>query len=237
MQLLGPFPGVASDRGDHEGLRDRDRVRRACRHDRRHEPDYRVLAPDQCLRRSARAQGRMGLRGRVAGSRRSGIRPGRLDAPGGRDSPRERRAHQRRPLLRRPRPSRVLDARVLERARGGRPRPRRGADPHPLDGGREPSPATGRGDRDLQEQLRRKGQLVRLPRELPRRPGRALLEDRPRAHPAPRLSPDLRGRRKDRRRGAPQRRGTGLPAEPAGRLLRGGGRPRDHAQATDHQHP
>ncbi len=32
-------------------------------------------------------------------------------------------------------------------------------------------------------------------------------------------------------------RGDGLPARPAGRLLRGRGRPRDHPQAADHQHP
>ena len=54
-------------------------------------------------------------------------------------------------------------------------------DPDPLDGGRQPAPAAGRGDRDLQEQLRRQGQLLRLPRELSRRPRRPVLEDRPRA--------------------------------------------------------
>ena len=37
-------------------------------------------------------------------------------------------------------------------------------------------------------------------------------------------------------RGARHRRGA-VPAHPAGRLLRGGGRARDHAQAADRQHP
>ena len=75
----------------------------------------------------------------------------------------------------------------------------------PLDGGRRPAPAAGRGDRDLQEQLRRQGQLLRLPRELPRRPSRALLADRPRAHPAPRDAPDLHRRRARSARRCPRR--------------------------------
>ena len=49
---------------------------------------------------------------------------------------------------------------------------------------------------------------------------------------------DLHRRRQGRHRGArAHERGRALPADAAGRLLRGGGRPRDHAEATDRQHP
>ena len=159
----------------------------------------------QRLRRPARAQDRLGLRRRVAGARRPRLCPRGLDAPRDRDPSRKRRAHQRCALLRRPRPSGVLDARVLERARARPPRPGRRAHPAPLDGGRQPSPAAGRGDRHLQEQLRRQGQLLRLSRELPRRQGGSFLADRARADTAPRLAPDLHRSRQDRRGGLPRR--------------------------------
>ena len=109
------------------------------------------------------------------GQRRPRLRPRGLDAPDGRDPPGQHGAHQRGPLLRRPRPPRVLDPRVratrsscvvhdkageevLRRSMTGR----RGHVP------RQP------GGRRLQEQLRRQGQLLRLPRELPHGPGRPL---------------------------------------------------------------
>ncbi len=73
----------------------------------------------------------------------------------------------------------------------------------------------GRADRHLQEQLRRQGQLLRLPRELPRRPGRALLADRARADPSPRDAPDLHRGRQDRRGGLPRGPRADVPAQPA----------------------
>ena len=61
--------------------------------------------------RQRRAEGRLGLRGRVAGQRRPGRRRDGVVAARGRDPPGQRRAHQRRPLLRRPRPPRAVHAR------------------------------------------------------------------------------------------------------------------------------
>ena len=92
------------------------------------------------------------------------------------------------------------------------------------------------GDRRLQEQLRRQGQQLRHARELPRRP-----------RPCPsrtscdvllavvREPPGVHRRRQGRQRERCRRRR--LPDQPARRLLRGGGRPRDHAEAADRQHP
>ena len=68
-------------------------------------------------------------------------------------------------------------------ARGRPPRPGRRARSWP---GRWRPPSgcsPGRGDRDLQEQLRRQGQLLRSPRELSHGPGRSVLEDRPPSSP------------------------------------------------------
>ena len=101
------------------------------------------------------------------------------------------------------------------------------------------APARGPGDRRLQEQLRRQGQQLRLPRELPHGPRRC-----PSAGSWPtscrtsspaRSSPGA-GKVGTEVVGAHVRR-RAVPAHPAGRLLRGGGRPRDHAQAADRQHP
>ena len=50
-----------------------------------------------------------------------------------------------------------------------------GADPRPLDARGPPARRAGPGDRRLQEQLRRQGQLLRHARELPRRPLGAVL--------------------------------------------------------------
>ena len=118
----------------------------------------------------------------------------------------------------------------------GRPRQGGGADP----GGparRRRAAAGGRGHRrrhlPVQEQHRLGRQLLRLPRELPGRPGRRVLPDRRRAaavpgHPAA----DLR-----RRQGAadPARRGV-LPV-PAGRAHLGGRVLGHHPVPADHQHP
>ena len=126
-------------------------------------------------RRGAGAQGRLGLRGRVARQRRPrASRPTARMAARGRDPPRQRRAHQRRPLLRRPRPPRAAPRPSAPTpCERGRVRPGGRADPR---SGRWRRPAAllpaGPGDRRLQEQLRRQGQLLRLPRELPDGPGR-----------------------------------------------------------------
>ena len=132
--------------------------------------------------RRAGPAGRLGLRGRVARQRR----PGRGPAPRslrarGRDAPRQRGAHQRRPLLRRPRPPRVLHARVRRRPRASCVYDQAGERilPRSMDGG-PAAAARGPGDRRLQEQLRRQGQQLRLPRELPGRPRGAV-----RTHRAP----------------------------------------------------
>ncbi len=135
------------------------------------------------------------------GQGRPGLRPGRLDAARGGDPPGQRRAHQRRPLLRRPRPPRVLDSRVRQRPRRRPLRQGRRAHPGPLDRRRGPDPATGPEHRGAEEQLRRQGQLVRHPRELPDGPGRALRPDRPVRHAALRLPPDLHRGRQGRYRG------------------------------------
>ena len=67
------------------------------------------------------------------GRRRPRLRPRRRAAARDRDPPRQHGAHQRRPLLRRPRAPRVLHARVLRRARAGVRRQGGGADPRPFD--------------------------------------------------------------------------------------------------------
>ena len=128
------------------------------------EPGRRVEPADQRLRRAAPR--RLGLRGRVARPRRARLRPRRFAAARGRDASRQRGAHERRALLRRPRAPRVLHARVQRPDAGGAVRQGGGAHPRPLDGRGTPAAARGPGDRRLQEQQRRQGQLVRLPREL-----------------------------------------------------------------------
>ena len=79
---------------------------------------------DQRLHRHPRPTDGLGLRGREPGHRRPRLRGRGRAAARRRDPPREHRAHQRRPLLRRPRPPRGLDARVRRRPRrswSGRP--------------------------------------------------------------------------------------------------------------------
>ena len=97
----------------------------------------------------------------------------------------------------------------------------------------------GPGDRGPQEQLRPQGQQLRLPRELPDGPrgARSVADRDPRdaaLRHAARSSP-ARARSAPRRRARPRR--GAVPAHPARRLLRGGGRARDHAEAADRQHP
>ena len=98
-----------------------------------------------------------------------------VDRPRARDDARQRRAHQRCPLLRRPRPPGDLQPGDDDGARGGALGPRRRGDhPHQRRRGEQPARPDGAGvaaaarrDRRLQEQLRRQGQQLRLPRELP----------------------------------------------------------------------
>ena len=72
-------------------------------------------------------------------------------------------------------------------------------------------------DRRLQEQLRRQGQLLRLPRELPDGPGRPLRPHRPPDHPALRDPPDLHRRRQGGQRDRRGRRGaTSSSSSPSG---------------------
>ena len=161
------------------------------------------------------------------------------DAARGRDPPRQRGAHQRRPLLRRPRPPRAVHARVRRPAVDRRVRPGRRADPAAVDGRGRRDPAAGPGDRRLQEQLATQGQQLRLPRELPDGPAGAVRPDRHPRHcrtSSPARSSPAPARSAPRRRAS---RSADVPFQltPARRLLRGGGRPRDHAQAPDRQHP
>ena len=98
-----------SRRGHHQGLRHRDRVRDPLARARA-EPHRRLVGAGQRLRGRRRAADRLGLRGRDAGQRRPRLRPGGVAGAHGRDPPGQHGAHQRGPLLRRPRPPRVLDA-------------------------------------------------------------------------------------------------------------------------------
>ena len=192
-----------------------------------------------CARqRPRRAPGRLGLHRRESLPRPSGIL--RLRRPGSRnrDAPRQRRAHERSSLLRGPRPPRAQHARMPRRPRTGALRPGSRVDPCRVHGGRQRSPPRGTGDRRLQEQLGRQGQQLRLPRELPHRPGHAVREGRGPRHDPLRDPSGLHGGGQGRLRApgtVPQR--HRLPADAAGRLLRGGGRARDNPQAADHQHP
>jgi hypothetical protein len=107
-----------------------------------------------------------------------------------------------------------------------------------LDGARAVVAARRRRDHRAQEQLRRQGQQLRLPRELPARPRDAVRAPGEPDHVALRDPPGVLRRRQGRRRvGGTARRSRAVPAEPTRRLLRGGDRPRDHVEASDREHP
>ena len=116
------------------------------------------------------------------------------------------------------------------------PRQGRGADPRgPARRRRAAAPRGGHRGRRLpvQEQHRLRGQLLRLPRELPRRPARRVHPARRHPDPVPRHPPDhLR-----RRQGAADAAGRRLLREPAGRAHLGGRVLGDDQVASDHQHP
>ena len=234
--------GVTHERSTDHGHR--GRVRHLSARPARRQPDGHLVAGGQRVRRPARAEprrpGPVGLRGGVAAARRPRLHLLRRRLrPGGRarrrgPRPGERDTDQRRPPLRRPRAPGVQHPRVHQPAghralgQGRRTGDGRGVPPgrdHPR---HPPHPA-------LQEQHRQQGRLVRVARELPdapadpvrrhRRPPDAVLR-----HPA-----DLLRRRPGRHR--PGRLRRRLPDLLARRLLRGRGRPGDHPQAADHQHP
>ncbi len=97
----------------------------------------------------------------------------------------------------------------------------------------------GPGDRRLQEQLRRQGQLATAATRTTSWTGRcrsAASSPTPRRTSSPARSSPAPARSAREAPGIARRR-RAVPAHPAGRLLRGGGRPRDHAEAADHQHP
>ena len=201
------------------------------------QPRPLVVAVDLDLRRIAQTDP-LGLRARVAPPGCSRLRAdpfarGVRRGPG----PRERDPPQRREVLRGSRASRVLDARMPHAARAGHPRQGGGADPRAIDGRGHHADAGRAATRDLQEQLRREGQLLRHARELPRRPADPVRRHRPGPDPVLRLPPGLLRCGQARLRGAVGRaRAADLPAHAARGLLRDRGRPGDHAEATDHQH-
>ena len=173
-------------------------------------------------------------------ARRAGLRdqpgarrPDPADRRGGPD-PRQRRPHQRRPALRRPRPPGVQLARGHQPARRGDVGPRRRAGHARGGAAAERTPGSARGQ-PLQEQHRRQGRLLRHPRELPHAARDPVLRHRAPPRAVLRRPPgDLRLGAGRHRPGLAH---AGVPAEPALRLLRGGGRTRDDAQTADHQHP
>ncbi|CAA9285336.1 MAG: Pup ligase PafA' paralog, possible component of postulated heterodimer PafA-PafA', partial [uncultured Corynebacteriales bacterium] len=222
-------------RGRVRGLRPRPA---GCERDAAVLPDrQRVRRP---LRRATQPPGPLGLRGGVAAAGRARLRPRQRAGPGvhggrGRRRPGQRHPDQRRPAVRRPRPPGVLHAGVHQPARhravgqGRRADHGRGV---PAGGPGRPGAAA---DPALQEQHRQQGPVLRLPRELPDVAGDPVRRHRPAPHPVLRLPPG--GRRAGPGRHRAGRPGRGLPAVPAGRLLRGRGGAGDHAQAPDHQHP
>ena len=145
-------------------------------------------------------------------------------------------AQRRPPLPRRRQPPRVRHGRVRLARAARRPRQGGGADP----GGparRRRAAARGRGHRrrhlPVQEQHRLRGQLLRLPRELPGRAGRGVLPHRRCAAALPR-HPPAHLRRGQGAADPPRRRVLPLAARRAhlgGRVLG------HHPFPADHQHP
>ena len=167
----------------------------------------------------------------------AGSRPLGSIAARGRDPPGQRRAHQRRPLLRRPRPPGVLHARVRRRPLDRRVRPGGRADPAACRWTRpDGSLPAGPGDRRLQEQLRRQGQLLRLPRELPDGPGRPVRPHRRRT--SPRTSSPARSSAAPGKVGCeagprrPTRCRSSSPSGPTSSRRRSGSRPRSSGPSS-----
>ena len=237
-----PSGGSVAPMAIQQGLRDRDRVRHRAPRRRRVEPHRGVVGADQRLRRPRPLQpARSGwdFEDESPGNDARGFAPRGLDAARGRDPPGQRRAHQRRALLRRPRPPRVLDARVRRRpaSRACTTGPPSASSP-----GRWRRPAA----------ILPAGQEIVVYKNNSDRKGNSYgchenyLMDR--AVPFGRIVTHVMphfvtrqiftGAGKVGSRG-PSACGADVPFQltPAGRLLRGGGRARDHAQAPDRQHP
>ena len=148
----------------------------------------------------------------------------------------ERLPGERRPAVPGRRlPPRVRHARVRRRPRAGRPRQGGGADPGGAAGRGRDAAARGGHQRPglpVQEQHRLGRQLLRMPRELPRRPPRRVRAHGRRADPVLRDPADLLRRRQGAAR-TPRRAVLHLAARRAhlGRRLVG-----DDALAPDHQH-
>ncbi len=182
--------GLGFAHGDTEGLWHRDRIRHRRARGRQQSRDGVVVA-DQRVRQRNLAQGRLGLRGRDAGERRTRVQPRRCVPARDRNIPGQCGALQRRPLLRRPRTSGDLDPRGHHGGGGGPLGPCRRRDRAGIDAlrRRHPRPRC-RADR-VQEQLRRQGQQLRLSRELPVESQHAVRPDRQPHHAAFRDTPDL----------------------------------------------
>ena len=190
-------------------------------------PDHRLLGARQRLRRRGRPAHRLGLRGRDARTTTPGASPARARcprwsrptwptrcSPTGPATTSTTPTPSTRPPSASTRSSWSSTTRRARRCCAARwPR-------------RPPCSPTPAGRRRLQEQLRRQGQLLRLPRELPHGPGRALRQrgdagssrtsSPARSSPAPARSAP-RPTALDREHGP-------LPDLPAGRVLRGDGR-------------
>ena len=180
------------------------------------------------------AQGALGLRGREPAARRARLRhvasrgrSGAADRRRRRDG--QRHPHERRPPVRRPCPPGVLEPGGHQSARRRAVGPGRRRHHAARHGARGGDPRR-RADRAVQEQHRQQGRLVRHPRELPDAPRHALRRHRPAPHAVLHHPAGVHRCRSARRR--PGRPHEGLPAEPAGGLLRGRGGARDDAQAA-----
>ena len=171
---------AVSDHGDPQGLRHRDRVRdpRARRATTTRSSASSMLINAYLNAPRTRKVG-WDFEDEHPGNDARGFSVDDAARPRGRDPPRQRGAHQRRPVLRRPRPpgdqharvprrrarSCVFDRAAEEIVRASMAAPRQ----HAARRRRDPLP---------QEQLRRQGQQLRLPRELPPGPRDAVRPDR-----------------------------------------------------------
>ena len=238
---------VGSTRGDPEGARGRDRVRDH-RPRGRLEPDRRLLGADQRLRAGAGAQP-----ARPTGATRVGWdfedeQPGNdargFSAEG--QMPPEVETHLVNAVLTNGARYYVDHAHPeLSHAGVRRPavdrgvRPGRRADPPPLDGGGHRAAAR----RARRSSSTRTTPTARATATAPTRTTSWTARCRSRRssrHVMPHFITRqiFTGRRQGRHRGPrPHQRRRAVPAHAARRLLRGGGRPRDDAEAPDRQHP
>ena len=187
------------------------------------------------LRAGERVRGHVHVaRATAAQPRRSGalpVPPGRVVGPVEQRVPRERRAAVPRcrqpPEYATPECDSIYDLVVHDKA-GERILESLGAER----GATAPRRRHPRRGLPLQEQHRLRGQLLRLPRELPRRAGRRFLEVHRRVDPVSRQPPDLRRRGQ----GPADRTGRDVLHRAARRAHLGGRVVGHHPVAADHQH-